>query len=218
MSNMIIGNTNSRYNPLALSSVRSRVERSIERTYEERGAVLLEAPPASGKSYSSFRAANKVETPLLYLASRGYLKDEAEYLCRESQLDFECIPTLHKYFLNPPKFEIAGGFRRLDGTLTPETWRVPTDFEFTHHDVLETSEKFRCLSNVLNQTIIRTNDDVIGSRESYQNDKMEALHMQITARFFVSSKVTIPSEIREELNIEDINLVELDSDITSEKR
>jgi hypothetical protein len=70
------------------------------------------------------------------------------------------------YLLNPPNFEIADGFLGLDGTPTPAMWRIATGLDLTHREVLEDREKRKYVSDVLNKTIIRTNDDL----KPYQND------------------------------------------------
>ncbi|WP_092657152.1 hypothetical protein [Halorientalis persicus] len=71
------------------------------------------------------------------------------------------------YLLNPPNFDIADGFLGLDGTPTPAMWRIATGLDLTHRDVLEDREKRKYVSDVLNHTIIRTNDDL----KPYQNNR-----------------------------------------------
>lgn len=70
------------------------------------------------------------------------------------------------YLLNPPNFDLADGFLGLDGTPTPAMWRIATGLDLTHRDVLKECEKQKYVSDVLNQTIIQTNDDL----KPYQND------------------------------------------------
>ncbi len=85
------------YRPPTLSDVRHRVEQAIRGIYNGHGNVLLEALPVSGKSYSSLNVASETETLLLYLASRDYLKRDAEELCDQFGLTHKCIPTPHKH-------------------------------------------------------------------------------------------------------------------------
>jgi len=80
------------------------------------------------------------------------------------------------YLLNPPDFDIADGSPGLDGTPTPAMWRIATGLDLTHRDVLEDREKRKYVSDVLNQTIIRTNDDL----KPYQND--------------VKGRITVPKD------------------------
>lgn len=97
MKNKHAINKNPPYRPLTLDGVRRRVEQEIRRIYNGRGNVLLEALPASGKSYSALKIASERETQLLYLPSRNYLKRDAEALCDKFGLDNKRIPTPHEY-------------------------------------------------------------------------------------------------------------------------
>ena len=97
MKNKYAINTNPPYRPPTLDGVRRRVERAIKGIYNGHGDVLLEALPASGKSYSSLNVASKTETLLLYLASRDYLKEDAKELCDEFGLTYKRIPTPYKH-------------------------------------------------------------------------------------------------------------------------
>jgi hypothetical protein len=82
---------------LTLQNVRDRVEHAIREAYNQNENVLLEALPVSGKSYSAITVADETETPLLYLASRNYLKRDAEDLCESLGLDYKRIPTPHNH-------------------------------------------------------------------------------------------------------------------------
>lgn len=82
---------------LTLQDVRDRVEHAIRDAYNQNENVLLEALPVSGKSHSAITVADETETPLLYLASRNYLKRDAEDLCESLGLDYKRIPTPHKH-------------------------------------------------------------------------------------------------------------------------
>ena len=90
-------NKNSPYRPLTLSGVQRRVEQAIREIYNEHGDVLLEALPVAGKSYSALKIASKTETPLLYLASRDYLKRDAEESSDQFGLTYKRIPTPYKH-------------------------------------------------------------------------------------------------------------------------
>jgi len=90
-------NKNPPYRPPTLSGVRHRVERAIKGIYNGHGDVLLEAPPVSGKSYSSLNVASETETSLLYLASRDYLKRDAEESSDQFGLTYKRIPTPYKH-------------------------------------------------------------------------------------------------------------------------
>jgi len=82
------------------------------------------------------------------------------------------------YLLNPPDFDIADGSPGLDGTPTPAMWRIATGLDLTHRDVLEDREKRKYVSDVLNQTIIRTNDDL----KPYQNDRNGSIQHRKTPK------------------------------------
>lgn len=80
---------------LDLQAVRNRVEQKLIDAFRSNDTCVIEALPASGKTYSTFKSAASTNTSIIYLASRTDLYDQAEKHCKR----FGLVP----YRLPAPK-------------------------------------------------------------------------------------------------------------------
>ena len=76
-----------------LRDIQDKTLEEIKSVYKSGGFVLLEALPASGKSYGTFKAAKETDTQITYLTSRRKLKGKAEERCKKFGLSFYTIPS-----------------------------------------------------------------------------------------------------------------------------
>lgn len=83
--------------PTDLQEVRTETEKQIIDTFADASkgtAALVEAPCASGKTRSTFEAAQRIDTPITYLTSRHELYQDARDRCKAAGLN-------HRTLLNP---------------------------------------------------------------------------------------------------------------------
>lgn len=77
-----------------LDAVRAHTTELIHDAVDADKPVLIEGPPASGKTTSAYELAHEREEPITYLASRIDLYEQAEEWCEdEGGIDYERIPA-----------------------------------------------------------------------------------------------------------------------------
>lgn len=91
---------------LSLQDVRDRVTDTLVDAYQSNDFCIVDALPASGKTYSTFKAAASTDTPLLYLAPRKDLYIQAEKHCQSFGLSYHRLPSP---FTGCPSFSGAHG-------------------------------------------------------------------------------------------------------------
>lgn len=81
-----------------LLSVQTNVKNAVHEAATEDSPVLIEAPPASGKTKSAYELATELDQPVTYLAGRTDLYDDAETWCEDHTEDitWEKIPAPHR--------------------------------------------------------------------------------------------------------------------------
>lgn len=79
-----------------LESVRARTEELIRNAVESQESILIDSPPSSGKTTSTFKIAREVEETIVYLTQREDLYDQAAHKCEENGCSYKVIPSPHR--------------------------------------------------------------------------------------------------------------------------
>lgn len=81
----------------SVQEVRETTGELVSNAYDRTDPVLIEAPPNSGKTTSTIKAAVSSDNPVTYLAGRTDLYEEAKQLCEKLDLRYEVIPSPHRH-------------------------------------------------------------------------------------------------------------------------
>ncbi|ELY50601.1 hypothetical protein C492_22537 [Natronococcus jeotgali DSM 18795] len=135
-------------------------------------SMLIDAPPASGKTTKTFEVIDEADDTFTYLTKREDLYEQAENLGEESDLSLTIIPSPHRScpsfdstspHYHPEAPELHGlGVRAgqlhdlLDLTCTPDCpyQKFWEDFEAAEHDVLVGHYKHAYISSVIEDRVV----------------------------------------------------------------
>lgn len=83
------------FDPGDIEDVRNRTANVIEQAVRDEHTVLVESPPNSGKTTSTFSVVSQADQPITYLTKRHDLYEQAVDLCTTHQLDYAEVPRPH---------------------------------------------------------------------------------------------------------------------------
>ncbi|MFC4551759.1 MULTISPECIES: hypothetical protein [Halorussus] len=81
---------------IQMETIRDETEERIEYALSSKKSVLIDSPPNSGKTTSTFKVAKQTDTPITYLTARNDLYDQAISICKELGLSPKQVPSPHR--------------------------------------------------------------------------------------------------------------------------